>query len=141
MSTVKIGLISFVIGCISFLLFSTNSYSGDVFQANSLQASSDGINITIKWITQDETNVARFDVERCTSGDGVFTFLATVNPKGPSLYEVVDNNALKRVTTLYQYRVKVTFNDGSSIYSSTVTVTHTISGVRRTWGSIKSMFR
>jgi hypothetical protein len=113
-----------------------------IIRADSFQVTSDGDNIVVRWITDDETNVSRFDIERRTGTDGNFTSIATVNPKGPSLYEYTDYSPFHKTVTLYQYRIKVSFVDGSTpLYVGPVTVSHTVSGVRRTWGSIKAMFR
>ncbi len=126
----------------SLLLVLSSSAFSDIFKTGSLQATSDGVNVTLHWITDDETNVARFEVERSSGFDNSFVTIATVDPKGPSLYEFVDNSAFRRVATLYQYRIKVVFSNGAMpVYSQTVSVSHTVSGVRRTWGSIKSLFR
>jgi hypothetical protein len=46
-----------------------------------------------------------------------------------------------RTATIYQYRVMMVYTDGSRVPTSALTVSHTVSGVRRTWGSIKSLFR
>ncbi len=124
------------------LIFTSTMSLADIIRSGSLQASSDGINVTLRWITDDETNVAHFEVERRSGTDGAFVSIATVDPRGPSLYEFVDNTAFRKTASIYQYRVKVTYSNSSNVsYSSVLTVTHTVSGVRRTWGSIKSMFR
>ena len=114
----------------------------EIIKTGSLQAYSDGVNVTLHLVTEDEANVARFEVERSSSNDGMFVLVTSIDPKGPSVYEFVDNSAFRRTTTLYQYRIKVVFSNGAApFYSSALTVSHTVSGVRRTWGSIKSMFR
>jgi hypothetical protein len=114
----------------------------DIIKDNSFQASSNGVNVTIHWITDQEPSVARFEVQRRSGTDGAFTTIGTLDPKGPSLYEFVDNTAFRKVTTLYQYRIVVVFNNGSApVVSTAISVSHTVSGVRRTWGSIKAMFR
>lgn len=137
MVPIRISIIAIAAG---FLLYA--AAWGGVFQVGSFQASSDGVNVTLRWITQDETNVAHFEIQRMSGVNGVFIPLATVDPKGPSVYEFVDNTAFQKVTSLYEYRIKVVHSDGSTPeYSPTVTVSHMVSGVRRTWGSIKSMFR
>jgi len=126
---------------LALLCFSTIALA-EVIRNGSLQASSDGINVTLHWITDDETNVARFDVERRSGTDGAFVAIAAVDPKGPSSYEYIDNSAFRKTSTIYQYRVKISFTNTNNVsYSPILTVTHTVSGVRRTWGSIKSMFR
>ena len=114
----------------------------DIIRSGSLQANSDGINVTLHWITDDETGVAHFEIERRSGIDGAFVSLATIDAKGPSSYEYVDQTAFRKTATLYQYRIKAVFTNSSNVYySPIVTVVHTVSGVRRTWGSIKSMFR
>jgi hypothetical protein len=126
---------------LALFCFSTIALA-EVIRNGSLQASSDGVNVTLHWITDDESNVARFDVERRSGTDGAFISIATVDPKGPSSYEYIDNSAFRKTSTIYQYRVKISFTNTSNVvYSPILTVTHTVSGVRRTWGSIKSMFR
>lgn len=114
----------------------------DIIKESSFQASSNGVNVTLRWITNDETNVARFEIQRRSGLDGQFMTIGTVDPKGTSLYEFIDYSAFRKVTTLYQYRVAIVFKDNSpNVYTNAVSVTHTVSGVRKTWGSIKAMFR
>ena len=126
---------------LALLCFSTIAMA-EVIRNGSLQANSDGINVTLHWITDDESDVLRFDIERRSGTDGAFIAIATVDPKGPSSYEYIDNSAFRKTSTIYQYRVKISFTNTSNVtYSPILTVTHTVSGYRRTWGSIKSMFR
>ena len=114
----------------------------EVIKSGSLQASSDGVNVTLHWLTEDETNVARFEIERRSGTTGEFTMIGSVDSKGASLYEFVDNSALEKIVTLYQYRIKIVRSHGETpVYSQILTVSHTVSGVRRTWGSIKALFR
>ncbi len=109
---------------------------------DSFRASSDDVNVTLSWLTEDETSVAHFEIERRTITDGAFVSIATLDPKGASLYEFVDYSAFRKATSIYQYRIKIVFSNGASpVYVGPLTVPHTVSGVRRTWGSIKSMFR
>jgi len=114
----------------------------DIIRDGTFQARSDDSNIILNWVTDDETSVARFEIERRLGTSGAFSYIATVYPKGPSLYEFVDHSAYKISSTLYQYQIKIVFSDGRSpVYVGPVSVNHTVSGVRRTWGSIKAMFR
>ena len=122
-------------------LLSTAFAVADIIQSNSFQASSDGANVVLRWVTQDETNVQRFEIERQSGVDGGFAMIGTVVPKGTSAYEFTDFSALRKSVTIYQYRIKIVFSNGSSSYVGPITVSHTVSGVRRTWGSIKAMFR
>lgn len=126
------------------LIFTAVS-SADVIKSGSIQAFSDGVNITLRWVTENESNVIAFEILRSTSYNGGFTLIATVDPKGPSLYELVDKSAFRRTTTVYYYRIRVKLSNGESYFpalnESPISVNHNVSGVRRTWGSIKAMFR
>jgi hypothetical protein len=124
------------------LFFVSTMVAAEVIKSGSLQAISDDANVTLRWITEDETYVTRFEVGRRTGTDGEFVAIVSKDPKGPSLYEFVDYSAFRKTTTLYQYQIKVFFSNGAKpITFGPITVSHTVSGVRRTWGSIKAMFR
>ncbi len=125
------------------LLMFTVAFGG-VIRDGSLTANSNGTDITIRWVSEDETGVLRYELERKAgaSQSGQFMLLDQVQLKGNnSLYEYVDNSAFRVTESIYQYRIKVLFGDGSSVYYGPITVRHTVNGVRRTWGSIKAMFR
>ena len=88
------------------------------------------------------TAVTMFEIERRGGTDGAFAVIGNADPKGASLYEFIDHSAFLKTASLYQYRIKVSFSDGRApYYTAPLTVSHTVSGVRRTWGSIKAMFR
>ena len=126
---------------IAVLMFTSVVLAG-VFQESSFQAASNGVSVSLHWITDDESNVDRFEVERRTGTDGQYTSIGVIATKGASLYEFNDNSAFRKVNTLYQYRLVAYFKSSSlPVVDGPVTVTHTVSGVRRTWGSIKAMFR
>lgn len=122
------------------VLVQTLSFS-EVIKSGSFQATSDGNRITLCWVTVKEAGVIRFEVERRARVEGDFVAIGNVDPKGPSLYEFIDYSALGKTAVIYQYRIKIVFSNNTVMYSSTVTVSHTVSGIRRTWGSIKAMFR
>jgi hypothetical protein len=124
-----------------FLVFITSLSFAEVIKSGSFQATSDGVNVTLRWLTEDETNVTSYEVERRSGSEGDFVIIGTLDTKGASLYEFVDYSALRKATGIYQYRIKIVFSNSTIAYSQTVTVSHTVSGVRRTWGSIKAMFR
>jgi hypothetical protein len=130
---------------IAFLLaaaFVVATASADVIRQGTLQATSDGMDVTVRWMTEDEAAVAVFEVERRGGTDGEFMSIGHLDPKGPSLYEFVDHSAFMKTGAIYQYRIKVSFSNGqAAYYTNPLTISHTVSGVRRTWGSIKAMFR
>ncbi|HWP81114.1 MAG TPA: hypothetical protein VNN76_00490 [Bacteroidota bacterium] len=105
-------------------------------------AVSNGSDITVSWITLDESNVQRFDVLRRAGYSGDFLVIASVNPKGNnSSYHFVDQQAFKVAAGIYQYKIRVVNGELPPPESEIVTVSHLSSTAKRTWGSIKAMFR
>jgi hypothetical protein len=107
------------------------------------RAYSDGSNIILQWNTEDETNVTRFIIERRAGTSGPFIQVRSIEPKGPSMYEFVDNTAFRSTATLYQYQIRIKFANGipDKELEQPVSVSHSVNSVKRTWGSIKAMFR
>ncbi|MGA9406538.1 MAG: hypothetical protein WBW71_05320 [Bacteroidota bacterium] len=115
--------------------------AGATIKDGSLQAHSDGNDVTIQWGTTQESLVQEFVVERLGGTETDFVAIGSVAPKGSnSYYEFVDQTAFKATTSVYQYRIEIVAQDGTT-YSQVVTVAHNVSSVKRTWGSLKAMFR
>lgn len=126
---------------ILFLIVTTVTLAG-VIREGTLQARSDGSNVIVLWGTTDESNIKEFEVERRSGTVGDFISISTIAKKGSnSFYEYIDKSAFKTTGTIYQYRVKAVNHSGSAEYSNVITVSHNVSGVKRTWGSLKAMFR
>jgi hypothetical protein len=109
-----------------------------------ITAKSDGENIMVEWKTGEETNVKQFEVERSNGGTNSFMVVGSVDPKGSNSYYVyTDKSAYKPVGSVYAYRIKIVDKDPNVVpsYSNAVSVSHSVSSVKRTWGSIKAMFR
>ncbi|MHB1051002.1 MAG: hypothetical protein ACYC09_13060 [Bacteroidota bacterium] len=124
-----------------FVFFAVMAEAGSI-RDGSLLAKSDGNNVTVQWGTGDETQILGFEVERRSGTTGEFISIADIQKKGSnSYYEFVDKSAFKTTGTIYQYRIKILMKQGNSEYSSVVTVSHNVSNVKRTWGSLKAMFR
>jgi len=131
----KVGFIG-----ITILLFSAILIAGQVI-VEGPTASNAGDNIIIRWKTGDESGVSEFQIWR-SGGQGSFMQVGTVSPKGNnSSYEFEDRSVFKTESSVYNYRIAVVFNDNTRSLSSTITVSHLSSTARRTWGSIKAMFR
>lgn len=126
-----------------FLLLtaSTLALAGATIKDGTLQARSDGNVVTIQWGTGEESRMQSFVIERMGSGQTEFVAIGSVAPKGSnSYYEFVDQTAFKNNGSVYQYQIMILSQDGVS-YSKVVTVSHNVSSVKRTWGSLKAMFR
>lgn len=110
----------------------------------SLSAYSNGTNIVVRWSSDSEADVYGYRIERRAGPEGSpFVLLTTsdIAPRGDgALYEFTDNAAYRVTDNIYVYRVTAVIPGNRSI-AYYVTVNHRVSSVRRTWGSIKAMFR
>jgi hypothetical protein len=123
----------------ALLVLSQGALAGGI-RDGSLSAFSNGSGIVVRWVSEDERDVEGYMVERKAGADGPFVQLTFpfVSCKGTGAnYEFVDNSAFRVTDNFYQYKVTLVGN-GTTYY---VTVNHRVSSVRRTWGSIKAMFR
>ena len=113
-------------------------------------AKSDGKIIIVSWKSSTERNIVRYEIERA-GVDMAFKSIAQIEAKGEqasytysdedAFMKQNDNNPSLTQQTKYSYRLKYIGTDNSQTYSSPINVSHSVSGVRRTWGMIKEMFR
>ena len=103
---------------------------------------SDSNNVILSWQTQSEEGLKEISIERKVV-NGVFSSIGVVPAKGDnSSYTFVDENAFKVNGGFYTYRLVFINSDGSSPSMSTeLGVTHTTDVTKKTWGSIKALFR
>ncbi|MBK9248765.1 MAG: hypothetical protein IPM69_11765 [Ignavibacteria bacterium] len=134
---------------LALLLSVTSLYAAEI-SLDYFTAKSDGKTITVSWKSSSERNLQRYEIER--SGlDMTFKTIAQIDAKGAqSSYYYSDEDAFMKQNddnptltqqTKYSYRLKYVGTDNTSTYSSPTNVSHSVSGVRRTWGMIKEMFR
>ena len=99
-------------------------------------------NIVLKWEVRNEVNLKNYTVERKTIS-GNFLEVGVIQPKNESSYEFSDETAYKISSgSIYIYRIKIVDNNGSVSYSNEITVSNNgVSGIKKTWGSIKALFR
>ncbi len=110
------------------------------------KARSSNGDIIVTWTTVDETGVQRFDVLRASwAGNGWsdFVVVGTIDQlKGNnSTYEFIDKSVFKTTAGIYGYRIRIINGQTPAPETDIVTVSHTSSAAKRTWGSIKAMFR
>ncbi len=107
----------------------------------SFTAKSDGSQIRLEWKTSSEVSVKYFIVERKTV-NGNFIPVTEIAAKGSnSTYSFTDDNIYKTASSAYVYRLKIVDQTETSAYSKELMVSHSLSDIKRTWGSIKAMFR
>jgi hypothetical protein len=134
-----------IVLAVVFLLFSSVAL-GEVIQPSSLRAQDDGTGVVVRWTSLDETGVAGYMIERKAGGSGSFVPLVSqmIPAKGNSQdYKYDDETAFKTTGNFYQYRLTPVNGAGQPVGNSYyVSIDHSnVSSVRRTWGSIKAMFR
>lgn len=110
---------------------------------SSFIATSNGDTITLNWETSFEDNIKGFEILRGKDKDNLAP-IATVDAKGNnSQYSYVDQNAYKTSSSFYAYGLVLIDNFGnkSGVVMHTQVVHDNVSSVKRTWGSIKALFR
>ena len=128
-----------------FLLLITVSvaYAGLTFEFFTGKTNSDGI--LVEWKTGDESGTVKFEVERSASTPNSFIFVKSVNANGSNSYYSLQDNGVdfhnNSTGSVYYYRLKCISSNGSYSYTNSITVVHTVSGIKNTWGSIKAIFR
>jgi hypothetical protein len=115
------------------------------------RASSETGAIVVTWTTSQENGIKDFVVEKKSQLNGQFSPVdgssSTITAAGSgSTYRYTDTDLYKTTSsTLFIYRIRAEGYDGSTYYSGTQSVSYNFSGVsgiaKRTWGSIKAMFR
>jgi hypothetical protein len=121
------------------LVFVSVAFGGAIL--NYFQVKSDGDNVKLEWQTGTESNVNHFSVQRRTPQTS-FVEIATIQPKGNnSFYSYEDQSIYKANDVIFIYQIKIIDNDSQTSFSIERSASPNISGVKRTWGSIKAMFR
>jgi len=125
---------------ITAILVSLALASDKVFTEYNAQP--DANRVLISWITSDESLVKHFIIKR-SQNDSDYIELQVINKKGPGTrYEYYDNEVLFKNNGVVFYKILAVKNDGTVLISSESMMVHpNISGIFRTWGAIKAMFR
>ena len=123
----------------------TQSFAAVIIKDNSVAATPTSLGIKVVWMTVSETNVSSFEVWRAAIISGniqEFTRVTSVDPHGSGIeYEWTDTAPFKTSSNFFAYKVRVVFFDGSISESVIVKSSPLSSTAKRTWGSIKAMFR
>ena len=128
-----------VIKIFLILIIVSVAFAGAIL--NLFEVTSQGDNVQVEWKTGDESNINHFSIQRKTPQTS-FVEIATVQPKGSnSLYTYVDQSIYKTNDVIFIYQLKIVDNDMQTTYSIERSASPNISGIKRTWGSIKAMFR
>ncbi len=125
-----------------FLLVILLQASPAIAQAlESFTATVDGHSVKLEWTTNSERGITGFQLQRSFDGRNFYT-ICKMEPAGIGhTYRYIDNDLFKDDTRTFYYRLEIRRTGGHKEYSQTREVTLSFSGVHRTWGSIKAMFR
>lgn len=128
------------ISVVLLLILSGSAMGGAIFSF--FNARSEGQNVILEWKTQEEVDILKYAIERTIATSNSFTVIHYIEPKGDnSYYTYTDENIYKTSDNLYKYRIAIINEDGSTNHSHEAKVSVSLSSVKRTWGSIKAMFR
>ncbi|HAL57407.1 MAG TPA: hypothetical protein DCP63_13300 [Bacteroidetes bacterium] len=135
------------LGLLSFLVPLTMLWGGVIKNSPTAYPTHEG-HIKVSWQTEDETGVMRFEVWRSQIVGGVLgDFMKVGSIEQSSLrgnnssYEFVDQSVFKTAGNVFAYKVRVVFQSGAIFDSDITRTSSTTSAAKRTWGSIKAMFR
>lgn len=132
----------FSIGLLSVLAFSAIVLAAVSLQYFTAKNNSEGI--LVEWKTVDESGTVKFELERSVNTPDNFLNLNSKSATGNNSYYSYQDNSVEARTsssTIYYYRLKCIDGAGNYTYTNHITVSHTVSGIRSTWGSIKAIFR
>jgi hypothetical protein len=124
---------------ILIILFSFSLLWGDA-EILEFRAEPEQNQITVTWKTGQEINVNIFQVEKSTNNKD-FTLLAEVEPRGNNSEYKIEDDTISRTRSIYYYRLKIINSNGSIQTSESLPVIPNISSIKKTWGSIKALFR
>jgi hypothetical protein len=127
-----------IIGLILFVLVTVTAGSRVAYVA----VTTEGRDIKIVWEMLDQEGIQFFNIERLVSGQDHYSRIngSPISPNGSKKYEYTDQSIYKQDSPIIFYRIAIVETNGTVHYSDP-TPLGKISSVRRTWGSIKSMFR
>ena len=112
-----------------------------------VRGTSESDGILLQWSTSQESGIKDFAIEKASQMNNKFFEIGEVTPTGAgSVYQYTDKQIYKTSSaSVFVYRIRADGYDNSVTYSKSITVTYEFSGLsgvaKRTWGSIKAMFR
>ncbi len=124
---------------ITLFLFSTLLAGAVIVE---FSANADAGKIVVTWKASVEENVLSYVIERSTDEKNFFKIGEVLGRGAGYEYEFVDNQLGKVNNGSYYYRIGIQGRDGTYVYYDQIVWASTaISSMKRTWGSIKALFR
>ncbi len=126
-------------GLIALTLAFPLAASADLIE--SFTAVSHGQEVYLQWATTQENGVSSFRVQRSFDGRYFHTLRSLAPTGNNSSYSYIDSDLFKSSLQTFYYRIEIEAANRRVSYSLVERVELAFSGIRKTWGSIKAMFR
>ena len=98
--------------------------------------------VTISWITKSESGISRFVILRSTDDKSYSEVGSTLARGTAGNYSYTDTNVLFKDTQTFFYKIRAVRSNNAMVEETeSLIVNPNISGIFRTWGAIKAMFR
>jgi len=126
---------------ILLLLFAVSlAFANFIFLEYSATPSNNSV--IVEWITKSESGVSQFVILRSID-DQNFIEIGKVNSaQAGDNYSFTDDNVLFKDSQTFFYKLKAVRSDDTSIEETQSLIVHpNISGIYRTWGAIKELFK
>lgn len=104
-------------------------------------ATNSGQQTLLEWSTDSPEQISLFHVQRSFDGRQYYTIADVSCRSGVNNYSYNDDDLFKGELHTFYYRIEAVTSYRNSEFSEVVEVTVSFSGIKRTWGSIKAMFR
>jgi len=125
---------------IVLLLFVSLAFANFIFLEYSATPSNNSV--IIEWITKSESGVSQFVILRSIDDQNFFEIGKVSSVKAGNSYSFTDDNVLFKDSQTFFYKLKAVRSDASSIEETQSLIVHpNISGIYRTWGAIKELFK
>jgi hypothetical protein len=126
---------------ILILIFLTGTLLASGYIFTDCAANPETNRVEITWVTVSEEKVHEFIILRGRDTDS-YMELDRLSPKGPgSRYSYIDDEVMFRSVHVTYYKIRAVDENGNILEEQSLSVIPNVSGVFRTWGAIKAMFR
>jgi len=125
---------------VTLLLFVSLAFANFIFLEYSANPSNNSV--LIEWVTKTESGVFKFTVLRSIDDKNFVEIGTVIAEKAGHNYTFTDNNVLFKDSQTFFYKLKAIRSDDSMIEETqSLIVNPNISGIYRTWGAIKELFK
>jgi len=122
------------------LLFVSLAFANFIFLEYSANPSNNSV--LIEWVTKSESGVFKFVVLRSFDDQNFIEIGSVLAEKAGYNYTFTDDNVLFKDSQTFFYKLKAVRSDNSMIEETqSLIVNPNISGIYRTWGAIKELFK